>query len=274
MTANLFVDSLSRLWDDFLILLPKIGTALVVLLIFYLVARIARFFIGRYLGKLRVSEIAVQLISRAASVTVVVIGVMVSLGVMGINAVALMASAGLMGVALGFALKGVIENFAAGLVVIWQRPFETGDTVIIGEVEGEVEEVRVRDTVIRMYDGRLAFVPNASIFSHEVVNNTSSGRRRLDFQVGVAYGDDISKALRAASEALRGVEGVLDDPAPMIVVREFEESSVALQVYFWIEPLKTDFLAVKSRAIEAVKGGFEEAGVEIPFPIVTVRAGA
>ncbi|MDY6795580.1 MAG: mechanosensitive ion channel [Actinomycetota bacterium] len=182
MTANLFVDSLSKLWDGFLVLLPKIGIALVALLIFYLVARIACLFIGRYLGKLRVSEIAVQLISRAAFIAVIVIGVMVSLGVMGINAVTLIASAGLLRAALGFALKGVIENFAAGLLVVWQRPFETGDTVIIGEVE----EVRVRDTVVRMYDGRRAFVPNVGIFSHEVINNTSSGRRRLDFQVGVA----------------------------------------------------------------------------------------
>jgi len=274
MTANLFVDSLEKLWNDFISLLPSIAAGLVALLIFYLVARITRWLTRRYLGKTRVSELAVSLISSTAFIAILVFGIFVCLGVMGVNTGALVASMGLLGVAIGFALKDVIENFVAGFVVILQRPFEAGDMVIIGDVEGEVLEVRVRDTIIRMYDGRKAFVPNAMIFTKPLTNNTRTRRRRMDFDVGIAYSDDTARAMRVAVEALSGIDGVLDDPSPFVVARGFEESSVGLKAYFWIDPVETDFLKARSEAIAGVKKSFQEAGIEIPFPIVTVNATA
>ena len=196
MTANLFVDSLEKLWNDFISLLPSIAAGLVALLIFYLVAKIARWLTRRYLGKTKVSELAVSLISSTVFIAILFFGIFVCLGVMGVNTGALVASMGLLGVAIGFALKDVIENFVAGFVVILQRPFEAGDMVIIGDVEGEVLEVRVRDTIIRMYDGRKAFVPNAMIFTKPLTNNTRTRRRRMDFDVGIAYSDDMARAMR------------------------------------------------------------------------------
>ena len=271
MTANLFVDSLEKLWNDFVSLLPSIAAGIVALLVFYIVARIASWLTRRYLGKLRISELAVSLLSRAAFIAILVLGIFVSLGVMGVNAGALVASMGLFGVALGFALKDVIENFVAGFVVILQRPFEAGDMIIIGEIEGEVLEVRLRDTIIRMYDGRQAFVPNATIFTQPLTNNTRTRRRRMDFDVGISYSDDTAGAMRVAVEALGGVDGVLDDPSPFVIARGFEESSVGLRVYFWINPVKTDFLKVRSEAIAGIKRSFQEAGIEIPFPIITIN---
>ena len=271
MTANLFVDSMEKLWNDFVSLLPSIAAGIVALLVLYIVARIASWLTRRYLGKLRISELAVSLLSRAAFIAILVLGIFVSLGVMGVNAGALVASMGLFGVALGFALKDVIENLVAGFVVILQRPFEAGDMIIIGEIEGEVLEVRLRDTIIRMYDGRQAFVPNATIFTQPLTNNTRTRRRRMDFDVGISYSDDTAGAMRVAVEALGGIDGVLDDPSPFVIARGFEESSVGLRVYFWINPVKTDFLKVRSEAIAGIKRSFQEAGIEIPFPIITIN---
>jgi len=271
MTANLFVDSLEKLWRDFISLLTAIAAGLAVLLVFYLAARVMRRLTRRYLGKFKISELAVALVSRTIFIGVATLGVFVSLGVMGVNAAALVASMGLLGVAVGFALGGVIENFAAGFLIIMQRPFEAGDIILIGDIEGEVLEVRVRDTIVRMYDGRQTYIPNALIFSKPLINNTRTRRRRVSFEVGVAYPDDTAGALRVAGEALRAVDGVLENPPPFVVARGFQDSSVGLRAYFWIDPVETDFLRVRSEGIAAVKKAFEKAGIEIPFPIVTVN---
>jgi small-conductance mechanosensitive channel len=271
MPANLLFDSMHDLWDSFVTRLPSIVTGLLVFLLFYLLARCIRFLTGRSLKRVKASEHAAQLVSRLSFIGVMAAGVLVGLAVMGINAGALVASLGLVSVGIGFALKDVIENFLAGAILILQRPFVVGDVVRIGEVEGAVEDVRVRDTVIRMYDGRQVFVPNASIFTRAVINNNRNRRRRVDFEVSIACSDDVAAALRAAAEALPGIEGVLSDPSPLVVVSGFGESSVGLKAYFWVDPVETNMLEAKSAAIAAVKGSLAEAGIERPFPVVMVK---
>ena len=185
---------------------------------------------------------------------------------------ALVASMGLVSVGLGFALKDVIENFLAGITIILQRPFVIGDTVRFGDVEGVVEDVRVRDTVIRMFDGREVFVPNRSLFSGVVINATVNRRRRLDFQVGIPFDADPERAARSAAEALGDVEGALAEPAPLVVVEGMAESAVRLRAYFWVDPERVSILEVRSSAIAAVKRALGEAGIEIPYPVLTVRS--
>lgn len=271
--ANILLDAFRDLWNGFVARLPSLLTGLVALLVFWLIARAVRFVVARSLKRLKASEHAARIVSRLAFIPVIVIGVLVSLGLMGVNAGALVASLGLVSVGVGFALKDVIENFLAGMIIILQRPFVVGDVVRFGEVEGAVEDVRARDTVIRMYDGRTVFVPNASLFSSALVNATRNRRRRLDFEVAVSFAGDPAQATRAAAEALRGVAGALEEPAPLVVVEALKDSAVGLRAYFWIDPTRSSVLEARSEAIAAVKRGLEEAGVEIPFPILTVRGG-
>lgn len=271
MTANLILDSLRDLWEGFVTRLPSIVTGILLLLVFYLLARGVRYLVGRSMRKVKVSEHAVKLVARLSFIGVMIVGVFVALVVLGINPAALVASLGLVGVGLGFGLKDVIENFIAGMILIFQRPFMVGDIVHLGDVEGLVEDVRVRDTVIRMYDGRQVFVPNASIFSNAVINNNRNRRRRLDFTVGIAYREDIPSAMGVAAEALAGVEGAFKDPAPLVMVEGLADSAVCLRAYFWVDPVETNILEAESAAIAAVKEGLQKAGIEIPFPIVTVK---
>jgi small-conductance mechanosensitive channel len=271
MTANLLLDSLRNLWDGFVTRLPSIVTGLLVIVVFYLLARVIRYVTRRSLRKVRASEHAAQITARLAFIGVMGLGVLVSLGVMGVNAGALVASLGLVSVGIGFALKDVIENFIAGLILIFQRPFVMGDVVCFGDVEGKVEDVRVRDTVIRMFDGRQVFVPNASIFSRAMINNNRNRSRRLSFEVGIAYSEDVSAAMAEASAALAGVADILADPPSLVVAEELGESSVVLRIYFWIDPVETSILDVRSAAITAVKRSLQNAGIEIPFPVLTVK---
>ncbi len=273
MVANLLLDALRDLWDGFVTRLPSLVTGLVIFLVFYLLARGVRFFVARSLRRVKASEHAARLVSRLGFIATVIVGGLVGLGVMGVNAGALVASLGLVSVGIGFALKDVVENFLAGIILILQRPFVVGDVVRFGEVEGTVEDVRVRDTVIRTYDGRQVFVPNANIFRTAVINNNRNRRRRLDFTVSVAYPEDITRALSAASGALEDLEEILPDPAPLVVAEALAESSVALRAYFWVDPERVSILEVRSRAIAAVKRALQEAGIEIPYPVLTVRSG-
>lgn len=259
--ANLVVNAFRDLWDGFVSRLPSLVVGLVVLAFFYFLARMVRFLAGRSIKKIKASEHAAQVVSRLVSIAVMVVGVLVSLGVMGINPGALVASLGLMSVGLGFALKDVIENFLAGITIILQRPFVIGDAVRFGDVEGIVEDVRVRDTVIRMFDGRKVFVPNRSLFSGVVINSTVNRRRRFDFQVGIVYQADPIRAAGMVEEVLQGLEGILADPPPVVVAESLSDCSVNLRVYFWLDPVENNALEVKSKAIAAVKERLEEAGI-------------
>ena len=274
LAANLLLDSLRDLWDGFITRLPSIVTGLLVILLFYILAKGIRYISRRSLKRMKASEHAARITARLVFIAVMVVGVLVSLGVMGVNAGALVASLGLVSVGIGFALKDVIENFIAGLIIIFQRPFLVGDFICLGGVEGTVEDVRVRDTVIVMLDGRQVFVPNSRIFSSEVINNNRNRRRRLEFEVGIAYGEDISAAAAAAQDSLAGVPNVLAEPPPLVVAEEFGDSAVVLKAYFWIDPTRGYFFETRSEAIEAVKKGLQKAGIEIPFPIVTVKPGS
>jgi small conductance mechanosensitive channel len=273
ITANIIYDAFYNLWNAFLDRLPSLITGLVVLAVFYLLARGIRHLTARSLRKFKASEHAAVVISRLSFIAVMVTGALVALGVMGVNAGALVASLGLVSVGIGFALKDVIENFLAGIIIIIQRPFAVGDAVCFGDVEGVVEDVRVRDTVIRMYDGRAVFVPNAALFSGALINATRNRRRRLDFEVSISYDGDIAVATRVAAEALREIEGALAEPPPLVVVTGFESSGVGLKAHFWMDPTKTSVLEIKSAAIAAVKESLAKAGIEIPYPIVTVEMG-
>lgn len=273
MAANVVLDAFRDLWDGFMSRLPSLAVGLAVLLFFYLLARLARFLVSRSIMKVRTSEHAARVVSRLVFTGILTLGILVSLGVMGVNPGALVASLGLVSVGVGFALKDVIENFIAGITIILQKPFVIGDAVRFGDVEGVVEDVRVRDTVIRMFDGRKVFVPNRSLFSGVVINSTVNRRRRLDFRVGVAYAADPARAARVAEEALRGLDGLLEEPAPLVVLEGLGGSSLDLRVYFWLDPTTHNPLEVKSRAISKVKAALEKEGFTIPYPIVTVQSG-
>lgn len=274
ITASIIIDSLRDLWNAFLKSLPSIITGLVMLLIFYVFARVVRYLTVKSLKRMKASEHAGRITGRLVFIAVMALGILVSLGVMGVNSSALVASLGLVSVGLGFAMKDVIENFMAGLVLIFQKPFVMGDVICFGDVEGTVEDVRVRDTVICMFDGRQVFVPNSKIFSSEVINNDRNRRRRLDFEVGIAYAEDVPTAMEAARDALAGVPGMLAGPAPLVIAEGLGDSAVVLKVYFWIDPTRSNFLEARSAAVAAVKQGLQKAGIEIPFPIITVRSGS
>lgn len=253
MPADTFTQPLINVWNSLVERLPLIIEGLLIMLAFYLLARVVRFFSEKIIYRLKKSKHAARLLSGLAFYIVISAGVVSSLAVAGVNSARLATSLGLIGVALGFALREVIESFIAGLILLMQRPFTVGDQITFGDFEGIVEDIRVRDTVIRLYDGRLVFAPNAQIFRGPVINNTSSRRRRVDFEVLIKHEEDVPTALDTALDTLINVDGVLLEPEPLVVARGLEESGVILRAYLWVDPVKTGILETRSSAIAGVK---------------------
>ncbi len=174
---------------------------------------------------------------------------------------------GISSVAIGFAFRDILQNFLAGILLLVTQPFRIGDQIIAGTFEGTVEDIQTRATFIRTYDGRRVVIPNAVLFTGTVVVNTAFEHRRMEYDVGIGYGDDIEQAREVMLAAVREVEGVLEDPAPDVLVMDFASSSANLRVRWWIAPPKrADVLNSRDRVLTAIKRELGAHGIDLPFP--------
>lgn len=178
----------------------------------------------------------------------------------------LIAGLGIGSVAIGFAFKDILQNWLAGLLLLINRPFRTGDQIVVNGYEGNVKRVETRATIITTYDGRDAIIPNADVYSNAVMVNTAHEKRRSDYDVGIGYGDSIDEARATILEAVAGVQGVEADPGPEVLVWELAESAVVLRVRWWTGSRRTDVVHVKAAVLEAIKAELDSAGIDMPFP--------
>lgn len=252
--------------------LPLIALALAVLLVAALVARgvggaVQRSFrerdavLGRMLG----------LIARGA---VIAAGILLALWVAlpTVRFTDVFASLGVTGIILGFALKDIIENFVAGLLILWRQPFVVGDQVRSGDHEGWVEEVNFRSTVLRTYDGVRVTIPNGRVFTEPVENRTANSLIRTEVVLGIDQGASIAEARRLIEETLADVDGVLDDPQPVILFDGIGDFTNDLRVLFWTRPAtRMSELVTRSAVTERLNDAFQAAEIGFPYPTRTLR---
>ncbi len=210
-----------------------------------------------------------QAVSRLARLGVLLGGLLVSMAVAfpTVNGSSILSALGVSGVAIGFAFRDILQNYFAGILLLWREPFRIGDQIVTsGGFEGTVEGIETRATFIRTYDGRRVVIPNSSLFIDSVTVNTAFDKRRLEVDVGVGYGDDLEAARRIILEAVRKVEGVLADPAPDVLVVELADFSVILRARYWTLPSRADVMVAQDRVLTSVKGALTENGIDLPFP--------
>lgn len=172
--------------------LPGIAIALIVFVGFYLLAKGVRFLVQRFTGRLRRAVNLGRVIGRLAQATVILFGLLVALSIVvpSFGFGDLVKMLGLGGVAIGFAFKDILQNFLAGILILWSQPFRIGDQIVLKGVEGTVERIETRATIINTYDGRHVVIPNSDLFTQCVTVNTSLDKRRSQYDVGIGYGDD------------------------------------------------------------------------------------
>lgn len=262
--------NLETLLANFLSFLPSLITALVIFVISLYIAGMARKAVRRGLSLHGGNQKLNEMLAKITRFSIIVLGLIVALQQVGFNVSAFLAGLGIMGFTIGFALQDVSKNFVAGLLLYIQQPFDIGDAIEVSGYSGVVEEIDLRATEIRTFDGKLVLIPNSDVFTSAITNFSAFPTRRLDIVIGVAYDTDLEKARQIIIETISSLEGVLDDPAPSVIYNKFNDSSIDLTLYFWIDVNRLGFLAAQDNAVTRIKSAFEQAGIEIPFPTTTV----
>lgn len=191
------------------------------------------------------------------------------LGKLGINIGPIIAGLGVTGFILGFAFQESLGNLASGLMIAINQPFKIGDYVVVAGLEGVVLKVDMMATELATGDNKKIVIPNKSAWGAPITNFTALGRRRVDIKIGIDYASNVGKAIEIALSALSAVPGVLKDPAPAVSVASLDDSQVTLNIRPWAEG--RDYWAVYNATCQAIKLAFEQNGVNIPFPQLTVH---
>ena len=250
--------------------LPSLVGALIVVLITWGVAKGVRYVAYTWAKKTEGDSNTELLIGRLSYGGVWVIGIVIALGVMGLDFGALLGALGLTSVAIGFSLKDVLSNYISGVILLAARPFRINDQVVIEDYEGTITQIQLRATTMKTYDGRVVYIPNQEVFQASIINNTASPRRRSSVLVGIDYAEDISEAIAVIMQVLNNTTEVETNPAPDVLVSELATSTVNLEIRFWVDSRRSGFLATTSKVAQEVKEALETAGIDMPTDIYTL----
>lgn len=250
--------------------LPLIVVGLLFVVIGYLVAQYLARLTERGLVRTSADRTVVILSSRLVRFLIVLLFLILAFAIAGVNVGAALATLGLVGLALAFALQNILENFVAGVLLLTRKPFRAGDQVRAGDFEGTVDEIDLRVTKLVSYDGELVLIPNADVFRNPITNLTRRARRRSILRIGIDYRDDHDQAREVLLRALDDVDGVLSIPEPRVELVELSDSSVDFEILVWTLPDIASVRATRDRVLSAAKTAVEEAGMTIPWPIRTL----
>jgi small-conductance mechanosensitive channel len=269
VTQRLYITT-RELIRDIIGNLPSLVGALIVVVITWGVAKGVRYIAYTWAKQTEGDSNTELLIGRLSYGGVWVVGVVIALGVMGLDFGALLGALGLTSVAIGFSLKDVLSNYISGVILLAARPFRINDQVVINDFEGTITQIQLRATTIKTYDGRVVYIPNQEVFQASIINNTASPRRRSSVLVGIDYGEDISEAIAVINRVLKEAQQVETTPAPDVLVSELATSTVNLEIRFWVDSRRAGFLATTSQVAQAVKEALETAGIDMPTDIYTL----
>ena len=188
---------------------------------------------------------------------------------LGVDVGPLVAGLGVTGFILGFAFQESLGNLASGLMIALNEPFKVGDFVEAAGLSGSILEINMMATVMATPDNKRIVLPNKAVWGGPITNYSALDKRRVDMQVGIAYGEDVAKAIETIRGVLAGVEGVLEEPAPAVATAALDASQVTINIRPWAKT--SDYWAVYSATLSAVKDALQKAGIEIPFPQITVH---
>jgi small conductance mechanosensitive channel len=213
------------------------------------------------------------LLRRGIRLVMLLIGVLIALDLLGATALvgAVLGSAGVLGIMLGFAFRDIAENQLAGLLLSLRRPFEPGDQIMLDGHEGKVMSLNSRATVLMTLDGNHLRLPNAMVFKGVLLNYTRNPMRRLQFTLGIGNAEDLNAARRMGVQTLRDMPAIASDPEPRAAIQSVGDSSVLIDFFAWIDQREVDFSMTRSEAIRQVKCAIEAAGMDMPEPIYRVQ---
>ncbi|MCJ8167300.1 mechanosensitive ion channel [Pontibacter sp. E15-1] len=274
-TSNDLIRVANEYWEKLLFMLPNIVLAILILFIALWLARKIRLGLETKLVNKAHDKITGRYIALVSKWLVIIVGFLLVLQTLGLSGVAsgVLASAGLSAVVIGFAFKDIAENFLAGLILAFNRPFEINDTIEVDDTIGKVKELHLRTTHILTFDSKDVFIPNGIILTSKVTNLTQNGLIRMDFVVGIDYNDNIQDAIDLIEKTALGVEGVLQRDPPYAIVEELGTNTVNIKVFFWAETddYKKAVLLLKGSIMQAVTKALLDNGFGLPANIQELK---
>ncbi len=264
-------NTLAELLRNAILFLPRLLAGLVVFLVGLYAAGLARKAMRAYSQRRNLNKELVVLFGRLAYWGVAGLATVVALEQVNFNVVAFLAGLGVVGFTIGFALQDIAKNLVAGILLLLQQPFAIGELIEVRGYAGKVEDISLRATELRTFDGLLVYIPNADVYTSPLTNFSRVPKRRIELNIGVAYDTDLDRATEVALSAIREVPGVItDDPAPQVVFRSFGDSAIGFGLYYWFDTTATGLFAAQDAGVKAITAAFRHAGIVIPYPIRTV----
>ncbi len=257
---------LRQLWRDIVQMLPFAGFALVVLIVTWWAAKLASRCARRFFQRRIASALLRDVVAKAVSLPVFLIGVYIVLHVAGLTRLALtvVGSTGVAGLVIGIAFRDIMENFLASLLISMQRPFQLQDLIAVDGHLGLVQSMTTRGTVLMSLEGNHIQIPNATIYKNTIQNYTANPNRRGDFVVGIGYDDAIPMAQEVVMQVLADHPAILRDPPPAVLVDALGAATVNLRVLFWLDGKQHDYFKTKSSVIRMVKRTLQDASISMP----------
>lgn len=273
LTYQSIIDSANEIVVGFVERIPYFIASIIVILIFWFLSIVFKKVVYKLLGSRSRHQNLVKVFQRVGGALIIFIGFMIAMviAVPGFTPAKLIGALGIGSVAIGFAFKDIFQNLLSGILLLISEPFRIGDQIVSGDYEGTVEDIKIRATTIKTYDGRQVVIPNSDLYTSALTVNTAYKQRRLQVAVGIGYEDDIEAAKAEILQALDKVESVSKKAQPSVIATGFGDSTIDLMVRWFIEDgTQANKVTSIHQVIVEIKSALDVAGVNIPFPIRTI----
>ncbi len=269
MELGTMSNNVSRLTDHIMswavVALPNLIAAILIFLIgWWLAGRVEKGVGALLTGQTRMDKTLVSLLSRLARYAIILIILVAGLSQLGIETTSVIAALGAIGLAIGLALQGTLANIAAGVMLLWLRPFNVGDFIEVDGEKGTVQELGLFGTFFTTIEGVFEFVPNGELWNKRITNFSRMPWRMIRETFTISYDDDIQTAREVLLHLVGSDQRIVDEPAPIIKVDELGDNAVELELRAWAKT--SDYAATRWDVLESGKIALEAAGLTIPYP--------
>ena len=273
MTYQMIADTANELVIGFVERIPYFVAAIVVMLIFWLLSILFKKVVRKILGSRSRHQNLVKVFQRVGGALIFFIGFMIAMvvAIPGFTPAKLIGALGIGSVAIGFAFKDIFQNLLSGILLLISEPFRIGDQIVSGDYEGTVEDIKIRATTIKTYDGRQVVIPNSDLYTSALTVNTAYKQRRLQLAVGIGYADDIAEAKDEIMQALSRADSVSKNASPTIIAVNLGDSTIDLIVRWFIDDgTQANKVGSIDQVLIEIKKALDAAGIDMPFPVRTM----
>ncbi|WP_419802060.1 mechanosensitive ion channel family protein [Mucilaginibacter sp.] len=262
--------------NDFVRLLPNILVSALLLVLGIYLAKLIKKIASNLIQRVSDNRALNNLFTSVIYIFVIAVTLFTVLSILKLDTAvtSILAGAGIIGLALAFAFQDIASNFISGIFISFRRPLRVGHIVKVKDYMGKVEEINLRDTILRTFQGQMVIIPNKDVFQNPIENFSVLGKRRVDLSIGVSYGEDLEQVKQVTIEALKGLEHLSADEPVTLFYQEFGGSTINFVLRLWIDsPEQIIYLKVCSDAIIRLKKAYDKNSIMLPFPTTTLDFG-